>query len=102
MLVSLVRLGPESPGYLRRLIALGRAVIRHAAREERAEFPGLRAALSGPRLRLLGAEMKLAQVYAPTRPHPWSNNELTNKLAAPLLRPWDHLRDTDGRRFARR
>jgi hypothetical protein len=102
MLVALARSGPEARGYLRRLFALRRAVVRHAAREEREEFPGLRASLSGRRLRLLGAEMKLTQVYAPTRPHRWVNNEPANKLAAPLLGPWDRLRDALGSRFAAR
>jgi hypothetical protein len=100
MLVTLARLGPHAPGYTRRLIALARAVTRHAAHEERKEFPGLRTALSARRLRLLGAEMKLTQLYAPTRPRRWVNNEVANKLAAPVLGPADRLRDALGKRYA--
>jgi hypothetical protein len=99
MLVALVRLGPDARGYLPKLAALRRAVLQHAAREEREEFPGLRARLTGRRLHLLGAEMKLSQAYAPTRPHRWANNELSNKLGAPVFGPLDRLRDSLEGRF---
>ncbi|WP_232107916.1 hypothetical protein [Streptomyces gossypiisoli] len=42
---------------------------------------------------MLGAEVKLTQMYAPMRPHRWVNNEAANKLAAPLHGPLDRLRD---------
>jgi hypothetical protein len=99
MLVALVRTGPDGSGYLRALNELRRAVIRHAAREEREELPALRAMLSARRLRLLGAEMKLPRFYAPTRPHRWVNSEAANKLVAPVLGPWDRARDAVGGRF---
>lgn len=100
LLVALWRTGPDGPGYLRRLNEARRAVARHAAREEREEFAALRRAVSGPRLRLLGAEVKLTQAYAPTRPHRWVNNEAANKLAAPLLGPLDRARDAVRHRMA--
>ncbi|MBQ0983986.1 hemerythrin domain-containing protein [Streptomyces sp. F63] len=98
LLVELRRTGPHGRGYLRRLNEARRAVGRHAAREEREELAALGRVLSPARLRMLGAEVKLAQVYAPTRPHRWVNNELTNKLAAPVLGPLDRALDAARRR----
>jgi Hemerythrin HHE cation binding domain len=93
LLIALWRTGPDGAGYLRRLNEVRRAVTQHAAREEREEFRALRKAVSLPRLRMLGAEVKLTQAYAPTRPHRWVNNEATNKLAAPILGPVDRALD---------
>ncbi|MER6142053.1 hemerythrin domain-containing protein [Streptomyces sparsogenes] len=93
LLVDLWRTGPGGKGYLRKLNRLRRAVSEHAAREEREEFAALRRALSAPRLRILGTEVRFAQSYAPTRPHRWVNNEAMNKLSAPLLGPLDRARD---------
>ncbi|WP_234438478.1 hemerythrin domain-containing protein [Streptomyces sp. NRRL S-340] len=101
LLVALWRTGPEGRGYLRLLNQARRAVAGHAAREEREEFAALRKAVSATRLRMLGAEVKLTQAYAPTRPHRWVNNEATNKLAAPLLGPLDRARDAVRHRMAR-
>lgn len=93
LLVALLRTGPGGKGYLRRLNEARRAVLAHAAREEREEFAALRRAVSGRRLRMLGAEVRITQAYAPTRPHRWVNNEAANKLAAPLLGPLDRALD---------
>ncbi|AEW99255.1 hemerythrin domain-containing protein [Streptantibioticus cattleyicolor] len=93
LLTALLRTGPDGKGYVRQLGAARRAVLAHAAREEREEFPALRRAVGATRLRLLGAEVRLSQVYAPTRPHRWIDNEVTNKLAAPVLGPLDRIRD---------
>ncbi|MGW3354360.1 hemerythrin domain-containing protein [Streptomyces bungoensis] len=100
LLIGLWHTGPGGTGYLRRLNEARRAITRHAAREEREEFRALRRAVSASRLRMLGAEVKLTQVYAPTRPHRWVNNEATNKLAAPLLGPVDRARDAVRHRAA--
>ncbi|MEV5385468.1 hemerythrin domain-containing protein [Streptomyces sp. NPDC052721] len=93
LLIALWRTGPDGRGYLRRLNEARRMITQHAAREEREEFKALRQAVSVPRLRMLGAEVKLTQAYAPTRPHRWVNNEATNKLAAPVLGPVDRALD---------
>ncbi|WP_225833570.1 hemerythrin domain-containing protein [Streptomyces sp. NK08204] len=93
LLVALWRTGPDGAGYLRRLNEARRAVTQHAAREEREEFKALRKAISPSRLRMLGTEVKVTQVYAPTRPHRWVNNEAANKLAAPVLGPVDRALD---------
>jgi hemerythrin superfamily protein len=92
LLASLQKTGPHGSGYLPALRTLRRAVLAHAAREEREEFPALRN-LSGIRRRLLGLEVRLAQAVAPTRPHPRLNSELANKLAMPVLGPVDRCRD---------
>jgi hypothetical protein len=98
LLIALWRTGPDGAGYLRRLNDVRRAVTQHAAREEREEFQALRKAVSLPRLRMLGAEVKLTQAYAPTRPHRLINNEAANKLAAPILGPVDRMLDAVHRR----
>lgn len=98
LLVTLQRTGPHGDGYLRALRALRRAVLAHAAREEREEFPALVQRVSAFRRRILGLEVRLAQAVAPTRPHPRLGNEAANKLAAPVLGPADRVRD----RFAAR
>ena len=41
LLARLYRIGPDGTGYRRGLRALRRAVLAHAAREEREEFPAL-------------------------------------------------------------
>jgi hypothetical protein len=89
LLTRLWRIGPRGEGYLPALLKLRRAVLAHAAREEREEFEVLRREVSAPRRRLLGMEVKLSQMVAPTRPHRLINNELTNKLAAPVFGPLD-------------
>ncbi|MGV9245502.1 hemerythrin domain-containing protein [Streptomyces sp. NPDC003710] len=99
LLLELWRTGPDGNGYLRRLNEARRAVTRHATREEREEFSALRRAVSPTRLSMLGAEVKLTQAYAPTRPHRWVNNEAANKLAAPLLGPVDRALDAARRRM---
>ncbi|MGR6974813.1 hemerythrin domain-containing protein [Streptomyces cynarae] len=100
LLVALWRTGPNGAGYLRRLNQVRRAVARHAAREEREEFAALRKAVSPARLRMLGAEVKLTQAYAPTRPHRWVNNEAANKLVGPVLGPLDRTLDAVRHRMA--
>lgn len=92
---SLARLweaGPRGRGYLLRLGLLAWHVTRHAASEEREEFPVLRG-LSRARRWILAAEVRLARELAPTRPHPRVNGELANKLAMPVLGPADRVRD---------
>lgn len=96
LLLRLCRNGPRGRGYLLLLGLLGWQVVRHAAREEREEFPVLDA-LGPVRRRLLAAEVFLARDLAPTRPHPRISGELGNKLAMPVLGPADRIRDVAGR-----
>lgn len=93
LLRKLWRIGPYSEGYLPILRELRRAVLAHAAREEREEFRALRARVSRSRLRLLGLEVKATQAIAPTRPHRLVNNEAANKMSAPIFGPIDRGRD---------
>jgi hemerythrin superfamily protein len=101
LLARLCRTGPDGTGYLRGLRSLRRAVLAHAAREEREEFPAL-ARLGRGRRRMLGLEVRLAKELAPTRPHPRVNGELANRLAMPVLGPADRFRDLVRRRRAGR
>ncbi len=88
--------GPHGLRYLLGLGLLGWHVVRHAAREEREEFP-LLSRLGPVRRRALAAEIYLARGLAPTRPHPRVNGELANKLAMPVLGPADRIRDVASR-----
>lgn len=92
LLARLWQDGPHGRGYLPLLGLLGWQVLRHAAREEREEFPVLDSV--GPvRRRVLAAEVYLARELAPTRPHPRVNGELGNKLAMPVFGPADRIGD---------
>jgi hypothetical protein len=71
-------------------------VLRHAAREEREEFPVLDG-LEPVKRRVLAAEVYLARELAPARPHPRVNGELRNKLAMPVFGPADRIRDVAAR-----
>jgi hypothetical protein len=93
LLTALLKTGPYGRGYLPALRELRRAVLAHAAREEREEFPALMERVSPLRRMILGLEVRLTQAVAPTRPHPLVNNELANKLATPIFGPLDRGRD---------
>jgi hypothetical protein len=103
LLTRMWEAGPQDSAYLARLGLLGWHVLRHAASEERDEFPVLHA-LGPVRKWTLAAEIYLARELAPTRPHPRVNGELANKLAMPVLGPADRFGDlaTHLRRFIRR
>jgi Hemerythrin HHE cation binding domain len=97
LLARLQQTGPHGLGYLLGLGLLGWHVVRHAAREEREEFPVL-SRLSPVRRWTLAGEIYLARALAPSRPHPKVNGELANKLAMPVLGPADRVRDIAARR----
>lgn len=101
LLTRLYRIGPDGDGYLPALRELRRAVLAHAGREEREEFRALRRAVGSRRRRMLGLEVRVTQAIAPTRPHRFVNNEMTNKLATPLFGPIDRGRDLARRLVAR-
>jgi hemerythrin-like domain-containing protein len=46
------------------------AVSQHAEREEREEFPAVRAACEQDKLRSMGDHLRRAEKFAPTHPHP--------------------------------
>ena len=102
LISRLYRIGPDGSGYLRALREVRRVVLAHAGREEREEFRALRRAVGGRRRRLLGLEVRVTQAIAPTRPHRFMNNEMANKLAAPLFGPIDRGRDLAHRLAPRR
>jgi hemerythrin superfamily protein len=102
LLRDLDRMGPDAAGFTPKLRELQHAVLAHARREEREEFPVLRAVRSRARLKMLAAEAKATQAIAPTHPHPLVNNQLLNKATAPLAGPLDRARDVVARAAGRR
>jgi hemerythrin superfamily protein len=89
LLRDLQKAGAGERGYSAKLIKLAKAVNSHAWHEERQEFPLLRKGVTVARRRMLGAESKITQAVAPTRPHPRVNSQLLNKLATPAVGPLD-------------
>jgi hemerythrin superfamily protein len=93
-LSELYELGVEHPQFDTRLALLADAVIRHAEREEREEFPHLRERLPDERLQRMAGVFQAAETVAPTRPHPaLGESAAANLLAGPPAAVFDRIRD---------
>jgi hemerythrin superfamily protein len=101
ILVELESLGPEDASFLPKLEELRMAVEDHAEREEQEEFPHLRSAHSGSRLKAMAKAVKVAEALAPTHPHPGvesaTNNLLVGPYATMLDRAYDVISQAMGR-----
>jgi len=84
---------PDSASFDRAFDALRLAVLMHATREERYEFPQLRHHVSGARLMALGPALRAAQKLAPTRPHPGAESATANMALGLPLALVDKARD---------
>lgn len=93
LLAQLDELGPEVDDFDQRLDAVRKAVLDHAAHEERDEFPRLRDALSPAQLEAMGMAVRVAEATAPTHPHPGVNSLAANLAAGPMLAFADRTRD---------
>ncbi|GAA0250459.1 hemerythrin domain-containing protein [Cryptosporangium japonicum] len=96
-LSELYDLGVGGAGFDKRFAAFERAVLDHAAHEEREEFPELRRTVDAKRLVDMAGAVRAAEAVAPTRPHPAAGESaLGNLLAGPPLALFDRARDAVG------
>lgn len=93
MLAELDRIGPDADRFDVALGDLHRAVLRHAANEEREEFPLLRAQLQPAALVSMAASLRVAEKVAPTHPHPGMEGAAANVVAGPFVAIADRVRD---------
>jgi hemerythrin superfamily protein len=92
MLRALEMMGPSAQGFDALFAEFRKAVLEHAEREEREEFPELRTHSSGER-RVMSAAIKVAEATAPTHPHPGVETATKNMLLGPFVSVADRTRD---------
>jgi hemerythrin superfamily protein len=100
MLRDLERMGTSDPSFPPMFARLRAAVLEHAEREEREEFPVLRQR-GEAELRGLAAAIKAAEAMAPTHPHPGVESALANFIFGGFVAVTDRIRDLIGRRRRR-
>ncbi|MFG1648050.1 hemerythrin domain-containing protein [Amycolatopsis sp. NPDC049252] len=93
LLTTLQSMGPDAEGFDTLLGRLREDVLAHARREERHEFPFLRAHHTPERLRAMAATVRLAEAVAPTRPHAGVESAKANLLLGPPAAIMDRARD---------
>lgn len=93
LLADLHEQGVTAPDFLERLGRLRISVLEHAKREERYEFPRLRAHLDEATSRRLATALRAAEAVAPTRPHPGVETATANVAVGPALAVLDRIRD---------
>lgn len=94
LLAAMDGMSVDDPDFDTRLAALEKAVLDHAAAEEREEFPLLTEGLGDRQLSLMAAAVRAAEALAPTHPHPSVGSSMTTNLAAgPLAAVVDRTRD---------
>lgn len=81
-----------SSGFPEHLATLRTAVLSHATREQRYEFPRLRARY-GPQLKMMVPLMLAAQKVAPTRPHPGVELASDHLMSGPFSAIADRVKD---------
>jgi hemerythrin superfamily protein len=92
MLRELERMGTADPSFPPMFARFRAAVLEHAEREEREEFPALRRR-GAAELRGLAAAIKAAEAMAPTHPHPGTETMTKNLLLGPFAAFIDRTRD---------
>src|SRR5690606_22104137 len=93
LLVRLSEAGTDAPDFEDRFIELRDIVLAHAKREERYEFPHLRQAIDARTRERLADAVRVAEMMAPTRPHPGIESASANLLLGPGLAIVDRIRD---------
>jgi hemerythrin superfamily protein len=94
MLARLQDVDPGDPRFEPAFARLRMAVLQHAKREERYEFPQLRHRIPEEQLRAMAAALLAAEALAPTRPHPGVETATANAVLGPELALIDQVRDT--------
>lgn len=84
---------PADPEFDSGFAQLRRAVLDHAASEEREEFPLLRENVDDKTRTRMAAAVRAAEAIAPTHPHPGVESATANLLAGPLASVVDRTRD---------
>ncbi len=93
LLASLDGMNVQDPSFDSRFKDLKKAVLDHAAAEERDEFPLLRQSSESQRL-LMAKAVQAVEAIAPTHPHPSVGSAMTtNLMAGPLASLIDRTRD---------
>jgi hemerythrin superfamily protein len=92
MLQTLEKMGPSAQGFDALLAEFRQAVLEHAEREEREEFPELRTH-GAAEMRVMAAAIKAAEATAPTHPHPGVETATANLVAGPFAAVVDRARD---------
>jgi len=97
LLLRLSEAGPDAPDFEDRFIELRDIVLLHAQREERYEFPHLRHTTDARTRERMADAVRVAEMVAPTRPHPGVESASANLLLLLLLGPGlamvDRIRD---------
>jgi len=93
LLVRLAEAGTDAPDFEDRFIELRDVVLLHAKREERYEFPHLRQATDARMRERMADAVRVAEMVAPTRPHPGVESASANLLLGPGLAIVDRIRD---------
>jgi hemerythrin superfamily protein len=93
MLAELEDIGPDGPGFARKLDELRTAVLDHAEHEEKEEFPHVAKEATEQQLKGMAAAVRAAAAIAPTHPHPGVESPTTNLLTGPFAAMMDRTRD---------
>jgi hemerythrin superfamily protein len=100
MLRQLEKMGTSAPSFEPMFARFRTAVLEHAEREERAEFPALRER-GDAELRGLAAAIKAAEAMAPTHPHPGVESATKNIVVGLFAAVVDRTRDVMHRLLGR-
>ncbi len=92
-LAELETLDIDSSEFESKFAALAKAVLAHAAAEEREEFARLAITLEPERLDRMQRAVELAESVAPTRPHPGVESQAANIFVGPFAAMVDRARD---------
>ncbi|MDX3235046.1 hemerythrin domain-containing protein [Streptomyces sp. ME03-5709C] len=93
-LAGLERMEVDSDEFATEFRLFERAVIAHAEREEREEFPAVRAGCDREQLRTMGYHLQSVLAMAPTHPHPKVAGSTTAQwMAGPFAALLDRVRD---------
>jgi len=97
VLRELEKMEVTSAAFDTKLAELEQAVGRHAEREEQEEFPAVRAACDEEKLLAMGERLRLAERFAPTRPHPSAaGSPVRQAVMGPFASIVDRVKDAIG------
>jgi len=93
VLAKLEKLDIASVEFARTFETFAQAVLTHAQREEKLEFPLLLQGIDDDRLETAEKQLLLAEKTAPTHPHPSAKTTTMNYVAGPFAALVDRARD---------